>query len=304
MRHTISLFPNTKEAGEIAADLTRTFTDLFIHDGAAKMPPLEALALYEQYRELTPPGPDGDLIIRKLAERLVEIDLLDRAAQLLDHQVQYRLSGEEKARVGTRLAGIRLLDSSPEEAVAALDKSAVDNMPADLVEERKLLRARALSQIGQGGNAVQLLAADQSRNANLLRVDIAMRDKQWPAAAQALAELIGPPPAAGTALDPKVGGLVINRAIALSLAQDNTGLEALRRDFGPFMEKTKDANAFRLLTRPEEAVGLADAATIRSRMSEIDLFRDFLNSYRTARQEAATPASETPAAASPAQPPS
>lgn len=302
MRNTISQFPDTPDAKEIAADMTRTFTDLFAKDGAAKMSPLEAMALYEQYRELTPPGPDGDRIIRKLAERLVEIDLLDRAAQLLDHQVQYRLSGLEKAQVGTRLAGIRLLDGQPEKAVEALDKSATPDITPDLAEERKLLRARALSQIGKGAEAVQLLAADQSGNANLLRVDIAMRDKQWKAAAQALGDLIGPPPAAGAALDAKQSGLIVNRAIALSLAQDKAGLESLRRDYGAAMEKTKDANAFRLLTRPEESAGLPDAATIRSRITEIDMFRGFLDSYRTSRQEATNPAA--PPATAPTQPPS
>lgn len=299
MRHTISAFPDTPEAKEIAADMTRTFTDLFATDGAAKMTPLEAMGLYEQYRELTPPGPDGDRIIRKLAERLVEIDLLDRAGQLLDHQVQYRLQGLEKAQVGTRLAGIRLLDGNPEQAVAALDKSNVPEINPELAEERKLLRARALSQINKGTDAVQLLAADQSRDANLLRIDIAMRDKQWKAAAQAMADVIGPPPAAGATLDPQVSSLVVNRATALSLAGDNAGLDALRRDFGPAMEKSKDATFFRLLTRPGESAGLADANTIRQRITEIDLFRNFLEKYRETRQEAATP----PPAAAPATPP-
>lgn len=302
MRQTISAFPDTAEAKEIAADMTRTFTDLFAKDGAAKMTPLEAMGLYEQYRELTPPGPDGDRIIRKLAERLVEIDLLDRAAQLLDHQVQYRLSGLEKAQVGTRLAGIRLLDGNPQQAVAALDKSDVAEITPELAEERKLLRARALSQIDKGTEAVQLLAADQSRNANLLRIDIAMRDKQWKAAAQALSDVIGPPPAPGAALDPQMSSLVVNRATALSLAGDNAGLDALRRDFGPAMEKTKDATFFRLLTRPEESAGLADANTIRQRITEIDLFRSFLDNYRTARQEAATPPPAAPTGQT--QPPS
>lgn len=299
MRRTISLFPDTPEAKEIAADMTRTFTQIFAKDGAANMPPLEALGLYEQYRELTPPGPEGDLIIRKLAERLVEIDLLDRAAELLDHQVQYRLSGVEKAQVGTRLAGIRLLDGKPTEAVAALDASQVDGIPPELAEERRLLRARALSQSGKGLEAIQLLTDDLSSNANLLRVDIAMRDKQWPQAAQALGDVIGPPPAAGTALDAKKSGLVVQRAVALSLAQDNAGLEALRRDFGPLMEKTKDATAFRVLTRPDESAGLADAATIRSRITEIDLFRSFLDNYRAKSADTqAAPAPPTPPAQS------
>lgn len=295
MRRTVSLFPDDPQAAEITKDLSDTFANLFIKDGAAHLPPLEALALYEQYRELTPPGPNGDALIRRLAERLVEIDLLDRAAELLDHQVQFRLSGLEKSQVGTRLAGIRLLNVQPDEAIAALDRSEQPGLPPELAEERRLLRARALSQTDRSGDAVKLLAADQSRPANLLRIDIAWRDRQWSAAAQALADIIGPPPAAGQALEAEIAKLVVNRAVALALAQDTPALNRLRDEFGPAMEQTREATAFRVLTRPQESAGLVDAATIQSRMAEIDMFRSFLDSYRT-RQEAAAPAAAPPPA--------
>lgn len=296
LKRAITLYPDSPQAAEIAKRMSDIFANLFVQDGAASMPPLEALALYEQYRELTPPGPDGDLVIRRLAERLVEIDLLDRAAELLEHQVQYRLAGTEKAQVGTRAAGIRLLDGKPDKALATLDASEMPDLPAALAEERRLLRARALADLGRGSEAVGLLAADGSRPAKLLRIDVAWRDKQWPAAAAALADLIGPPPAAGAELPAEQSRLVINRAVALALAQDDAGLRQIRDQFGPAMEKTADATAFRVLTRPDEAAGLVDAATIRSRIAEIDMFRSFLDVYRTRQQAATPPAADTPPA--------
>ncbi|HYE48328.1 MAG TPA: tetratricopeptide repeat protein, partial [Azospirillaceae bacterium] len=297
MKRTVSLFPDSPQAAEVTRQMTGTFADLY-KDGAAHLTPVEALSLYEQYRELTPAGPEGDAVIRRLAERLVEIDLLDRASDLLDRQVQYRLSGEEKARVGARLAGIRLLNNQPDLALAALDKSEVGTVPPDLAEERQLLRARALSRNGRSRDAIALLAPDKSRNANLLRIDIAFRDKQWAAAAQALADVIGAPPAAGQAIDPAVGKLVVNRAVALSLAQDGDALKKLKAEFGPAMEKGPDANIFRVLTLEESATGLVDAATIRARVAEIDLFRGFLDAYRAKRPET-TPPQGQPAPAAP-----
>jgi len=284
MRRTVSLFPDGPDAAEITRQMTDTFANLFKKDGAAHLPAIEALSLYEQYRELTPAGPDGDMIIRRLAERLVEMDLLDRAGELLDHQMRYRLTGLEKARIGTRLAGIRLLDGKAEPALTALDASEEAGIPADLAAERRLLRAHALSRMGRGAEAVQLLAADQSRTANMLRIDIAWRSRQWGAAAQALADVIGPPPAKGAALEGETARLVVNRAVALAMAQDTAGLSRLRQEFGSAMEATREANAFRVLTRPNEVTGLVDNATLRSRMAEVDLFRNFLESYRT-RQE-------------------
>ncbi|MFM2044986.1 MAG: hypothetical protein RLY86_3562 [Pseudomonadota bacterium] len=301
MRRTISLFPGDPQAREIADRMTEIFTTLFVTDGAAHLSPLEALSLYEQYRELTPPGEAGDLIIRRLAERLVEIDLLDRAAELLDQQVQFRLTGEEKSRVGARLAAIRLLDNRPEEAIAALDKSDQPALPEALQEERRLLRARALFQTGQGAQAVALLADDQSRPAKLLRIDIAWRDKQWAAAAAALDSVIGPPPSGDAPMPEETARLVVSRAVALSLAKDDAGLGQLRDRFGPAMDKTGEARIFAVLTRPNEAMGLVDVNTIQSRMAEIDMFKSFLDSYRE-RQPSGPPAGD-PAAVQPAEQP-
>ncbi|MBB6254274.1 hypothetical protein [Nitrospirillum iridis] len=296
MKRAITLFPNSPEAPQITKQMTDTFTGLFVRNGADKMPPLEALSLYEQYKELTPPGPDGDTVIRVLAERLVDVDLLDRAAELLDRQVQYRLQGEQKAQVGTREAAIRLLNNQPDKALTALDQSEVAGMPDAMAAERRLLRARALSRTGKGPEAVALLQPDKSRPANLMRIDIAWHAKQWPLAAQALADVIGPPPAAGQPIDPTVSRLVVNRAVALSLAQDLTGLQKLRADFGPTMEKGPDANMFQVMTRPTEANGLLDAATIQAQVKEIDLFKSFLDSYRTRQTQGAAVPDEVPAA--------
>ena len=47
-------------------------------------------------------------MIRKLSDRLVAVDLLDRASQLLEHQVKFRLKGPERAKVGASLAFINL----------------------------------------------------------------------------------------------------------------------------------------------------------------------------------------------------
>ena len=84
---------------------------------ADEVSPVNALALYFDFRELTPVGDEGDTMIRQLADRLVEVDLLGRAAQLIQHQVTFRLKGDEKARVGTKLAAIYILDRQYDKAM-------------------------------------------------------------------------------------------------------------------------------------------------------------------------------------------
>jgi tetratricopeptide (TPR) repeat protein len=279
MKETAALVADTPRAEAITKDMSRIFADLY-KDGAARLPTLEALRLYDQFRELTPVGEAGDEIIRQLAERLISIDLLNRAADLLQHQVEFRLSGLDKARVGTRLASVRLLDGKPEQALQALEMSNVPGIPADLMAERRLMQAKAMAELNQGDDALRLLADDDSANANLLRVDIAWRGQKWDAAALALSKTIGPPPPPGQALEPATSQLVLNRAVALALAGDGTGLSLLRKDFEAAMKGGPNEDAFRVLTRPEQALGLIDVNTIRSRVAEVDMFQKFLKNYR------------------------
>ncbi|HYF90473.1 tetratricopeptide repeat protein [Azospirillum sp.] len=290
MKETAALVADTPRAEAITREMSRIFADLF-KDGAQRLPTLDALQLYDQFRELTPVGEAGDEIIRQLAERLISIDLLNRAADLLQHQVEFRLSGLDKARIGTRLASVRLLDNKPEEALKALELSNIAGLPADLAAERRLMQAKALAELNRGDEAMQLLAQDDSGNANLLRVDIAWKGQKWDAAALALNKVIGPPPAPGKPLDPNMSQLVLNRAVALALAGDGNGLNLLKKDFEGSMKGGPNEDAFRILTRPEQAMGLIDVGTIRSRVAEVDMFKKFLKEYRGGKQPADKPTS-------------
>jgi tetratricopeptide (TPR) repeat protein len=295
MKETAAFVGDGPKAEEITRGMARTFADIF-KDGGMRMPTLDALALYDQFRELTPVGTAGDEIVRQLGERLVDLDLLERAAGLFQHQVEFRLTGLDKARMGTRLASIRLLDNKPEQALKALELSNVPSMPADLVAERRIMQAKALAEMGRIDEALQLLIQDNSMPANMLRVDIAWKTQKWDQAALALGKVIGPPPAAGEPLGAGTSQLVLNRAVALALAADGTGLNQLRKEFGAAMSDSPDADTFRVLTRPEQASGLIDVNTIKSRVAEVDMFQNFLKGYR-ARTAPAAPAPATPAAA-------
>ena len=158
LREAVTFFPNNLFAEQVAEEMTDAFSRIFTKGGSDKMTSIEALSLYDQFRELTPVGARGDEIIQRLADRLVQVDLLDRASILLERQVKFRLQGDNKARVGARLALIRLLDRRPEEALAALDDSVAPGVSADVALERKRLRARAAFELGDADDALRLLA--------------------------------------------------------------------------------------------------------------------------------------------------
>ncbi len=277
-------FPETPVGEAYGARLQARFVELFGSGRIDSMPPLAAISLYHDYDTLMPNDEDGDRVLRGLAERLVEIDLLDQAGDILAELIDTRLEGPERVRTGTRLAGIRLLSGQPEAAIAALDASEMDvNALPSLAPERRLLRAHALAELGDPTGALDLLAGVSTPIASAARADIAWHIRDWRTAAAALTQLVKPPPADGGMIADSEADLVLNLGIALALANDADGLARLARDYGAAMSRSPSANTFAILTRsPGGTPQIADLAAIRQQVSEVDLFQQFLSGYRTA----------------------
>ncbi|WP_157089306.1 tetratricopeptide repeat protein [Oceanibaculum pacificum] len=278
MREAVTLFPDSPETATLTQTMTDSFAKLYIDGIADQMPPLTALALYDDFRELTPPGARGNEMIRRLADRLVAVDLLDRAANLLDRQVKFRLEGVDKARIGARLALIRLLDRRPDAAIGALDESAVPGMPGELVAERGRLRARALFDLGQPDPALALLQSDTSREADLLRADILWRKQDWGAAAGVFARLAQPIQGKRDLTETEAT-TVLNWAISASMSENGQQVALIRQNYAQSMDNTPYREAFRLITNTTSG-DLADLQTLTQRFQEVQRFQSFLSNYR------------------------
>src|SRR5262249_62419748 len=107
------------------------------------------------FRDLTPIGRRGDEMIRRLADRLISVDLLDQAAELLQHQVDHRLEGAGRAQVATRLAVVYLMNRKADRALAALRAARTAELSNDLRSQRLLLQARARSDLGRHDGALE-----------------------------------------------------------------------------------------------------------------------------------------------------
>jgi hypothetical protein len=330
LRAATANFPKRPEAKEIGEQMATTFRELYLENGADRLSPLSAVALYDEFRELTPAGADGDRMLSLLADRLVTVDLLGRAGELLDGLVAKRLSGLEKVHAGTRLAAIRMLDQKPELALKALKDSEIDQvLPPDLAAERRRLEARATFDSGDTLGGIRMLEGDGSLEAKWLRADMQWRVREWPAAATALGDLIAGEEQAMAAeraalkeaLDPaknpaasvgaaeaegelrakqeqhfkeRIAPLLLNRAVAQSLAADRRGLKALANDYGERMEGTDQAKAFAMLTAADN--GLVES--VSAEMASVDRINAFVTDYRERLKKASlsTDASGTPSA--------
>ncbi len=159
MRSAMSVHPNWDMTRRIQEEAATTFEALFLSGKGDTLPAIDALALFYDFRELTPIGRRGDEMIRRLADRLVSVDLLDQAAELLQYQVDHRLQGAARAQVATRLAVIYLMNHKADRALATLQATRTAEVSTELRNQRLLLEARALSDIGRHDLALEVAIA-------------------------------------------------------------------------------------------------------------------------------------------------
>src|SRR5204862_8137684 len=100
-RAATKLQPNSDVVRQMQDEAAELFLQLFNGPRSDDMPAVQALALFYEFRELTPIGRRGDEMIRRLADRLAAIDLLDQAGELLQYQVEHRLDGSARAHVAS-----------------------------------------------------------------------------------------------------------------------------------------------------------------------------------------------------------
>lgn len=280
LRQLATNFREHPSAKQVSEDMASAFSHLYLDGGADALAPVTAIALYDEFRELTPAGEKGDEMIRKLADRLVFVDLLGRAAELLENQIKFRLEAVQKARVGARLALVRILDRLPQKAIEALDMSDAPNLDADLVRQRRHLRARAYVSLSDMDKALDLLKGDESVDAARIRAEIHWQTKDWIGAAAALAKVAEDSGAApNKPLDESQGRHVLNLAIALTLSGNERAVVRLRENYDAAMAQTGFKDAFRLIASPQ-TLGIIDYRTIASRVNDAENFQTFLTGYK------------------------
>jgi outer membrane biosynthesis protein TonB len=143
------LQPNSEFTRQAQDEASALFAQLYLSPKGDGLPPVDALGMFYEFRELTPIGRRGDEMIRRLADRLVAVDLLDQASELLQYQVDKRLEGAARAQVAARLAMVYLTNRKPDRALSALHTTRIADLSGELRQQRLLLEARAQSDVGR-----------------------------------------------------------------------------------------------------------------------------------------------------------
>ncbi|MEP1442348.1 MAG: hypothetical protein ABJK39_05000 [Hyphomicrobiales bacterium] len=287
----------------IQDDMKELFIGLFHGGKADDLESVDALSLYYDFRNLMPIGRIGDEIVRNLARRLIDLDLLPQAAELLEHQVEKRLNGVARARVAADLAVVQLLDNKPHRALTTLQKSRSASLPASLRRQRRLVEAYALSEISRFDVALELLDPLSGDDVNRMRANVNWDARRWSDAGELLEKAHArrwsdvAPLEAHERLD------IMRAAIAFALASDDFALNRLNQKFSQKMSESTDAGTFNILTKPlanrsfERDVAVDSILNIGTTDS---FLRDYRKRYLTPRVRQAKPRKDKPATPAPA----
>ena len=228
MRVALTAYPSSPLTRSIQQEAAKSFDTLFLAGKGDALPAIDALGLFYDFRELTPIGRRGDEMIRRLAERLVSVDLLDQGAELLQYQVDNRLQGAARAQVATRLAVVYLMNHKPDKAQAVLRATRTADLSNEIRLPRLMIEARALSNIGRHDFALEVVAGLEGREALRLRSDIYWASRSWQKAAEHIELLYGDRWKSFEPLADAERADMLRAGVAYSLAEDKLGIARLR----------------------------------------------------------------------------
>lgn len=278
-RTATRLQPNadaSRQAQDLASDL---FTQIFLGPKGDELPPVEALGMFYEFRELTPIGRRGDELIRRLADRLASIDLLDQAAELLQYQVDHRLEGAARAQVAARLAMIYLANRKPDFAITALRASRISDLSGELRQQRLLLEARAQSDVGRHDLALDIVSNVSGGEVLRLRSDIFWAARRWRESAEQIELYYGERFRDFKALNAVEKSDIIRAAVGYALADDSIGLSRFREKYAPLMSESADRIAFDIASKPA-AASSAEFAEIAKLAASVDTLDGFLREMK------------------------
>ncbi len=285
--------PNAELSRQSQDAASALFAQLFLSPKGEDMKPVDALAMFYEYRELTPIGRRGDEMIRRLAERLASIDLLDQAAELLQYQVDKRLEGAARAQVAARLAMVYLTNRKPDRAIAALRSSRIADLSGELRQQRLLLEARAQSDVGRHDLALDIVSNITGREAIRLRSDIYWAQRQWREASEQIELYYADRWRDFKPLNAAEKGDVIRAVVGYALAEDAIGLARFREKFAPLMSGEADKLQFDTASRPA-ASNSAEFALIARMAASVDTLDGFIREMKIRFPDATARAPQSP----------
>jgi hypothetical protein len=278
VKAAVANYPESPAVNGLRDQAQSMFADLYLNGVADSIGAVEAMAIYYDFQHLTPPGARGDEMIRNLARRLVRVDLLPQAADLLQYQLDNRLRGVARTQIASDLAVIYLADRRPQDAIRVLNATQLPGLPESLQRQRRILEARAMIDGGRDQLALDLISTMDGKDVELLRIDAHWKARRYSQAGEMIEAIYGNEPA-GKPLSMVARMSLVKAAVGYVLAGDDFGLSRLRAKFGEQMVASPEWPMFDYVTGPIQTSSL-EFKRVASEVAAVDSLGAFLASYR------------------------
>lgn len=285
----VQSFKNTAAAIEMGHKMEEVFIIMFNEGVADTLPPLEALALYYEYRNYMPSGTAGSEMIDRLAERLISVDLLDQAAGLLDHQMRAQTEKEKRSQIGAKLAATYLLNHQPQKTLNALADSVYGDNPVMLRLVRNRLAAEAMVDLGKSDLALQTLGQDDSPETERIRISVFWKAKDWPKLISSIENILKTRVDITAPINLDESEYLIELALAYVFTDNKEQLQYLHDYFGPLMAKNPNNKVFEFVTTQDISPNSRNFDQV---IQAVNNTRSFLENYKA---RITIPASPPPA---------
>jgi hypothetical protein len=110
---------------------------------------------------------------------MLNLDLLNMAIDILQHQVTYRLRGADRIVTANHLALVYLMDKKPKESLRVMEETDKENIDFVGYKQRSELKAKALIDLGRYQEAIGCMKDDPSDDAVALRLEAYFKANKW-----------------------------------------------------------------------------------------------------------------------------
>jgi hypothetical protein len=254
LRETEALYPATR--ARVHAGERRVIADLLASSAASHLAPLDLVALVGENADLLSEKGVSETLAPMLLDKLLALDLPDRAEPILARLMASTVAPEAKAALGAKLAALRLDAADSAGARDALALSDTVGLPAALAGHRAVLQARALLLDGKDDAAMALLVAQETPEALDMQATLLEQRHDWHRAEAVLQALVHASLPAAGALTESQQDLLLRLASAASEAGDIAFMQQLQSGDATRLAAGPRAQLFQALaTRPIQAVG-------------------------------------------------
>lgn len=232
----VTHMPNSADGLLIASNLSKTFVDVLTD----KLPVSEfdALAIYYEFKELTPIGTLGDEVITSLLNKLIKVDLLEQAVTLLNYQINHEEDDLSREKMINTLMEVNFKYRKPQQVLDNLKLSDLDVLlPDDLIKNRRYLQASAMVELEQYKTALEMLAEDNSEKGTSIKAQAMWNSKSWPELSSMLTNYIRSLRSLPSELSAQEESFVMQLAVSYSFIENFEAIKTLLRDFGSRMQK-------------------------------------------------------------------